>query len=71
MATLSSIVLPNNVTTATNTQTLTNKTLQDALVTLGGTNGNAGQAIISKGSGVAPEWGTTAPDYLLMAQGVV
>lgn len=34
MATLSSIIAPNNVTTATNTQTLTNKTLQTASETV-------------------------------------
>jgi hypothetical protein len=39
MATLSSIIAPNNVTTATNTQTLTNKTLQTAgeIVTISAT----------------------------------
>jgi hypothetical protein len=34
MATLSGIIAPNNVTTATNTQTLTNKTLQTASETV-------------------------------------
>jgi len=34
MATLSSIIAPNNVTTASNTQTLTNKTLQTASETV-------------------------------------
>jgi hypothetical protein len=34
MATLSSLIAPNNVTTATNTQTLTNKTLQTASETV-------------------------------------
>jgi hypothetical protein len=34
MATLSSLIAPNNVTTASNTQTLTNKTLQTASETV-------------------------------------
>jgi hypothetical protein len=38
MATLSSIITPSNITTATNTQTLTNKTLTDAVMN-GGTVG--------------------------------
>jgi hypothetical protein len=43
---------------STNTsQTLTNKTLEDPIVTLGGTEGTAGQAIISQGAGQPPTFG--------------
>jgi hypothetical protein len=37
-------------------QTLTNKTLTDPLLLLGGTNGTLGQALVSQGAGVAPAW---------------
>jgi len=66
MATLSSIIAPNNVTTATNTQTMTNKTLTSPTLTtpnittgltLTGSAGTAGQVLTSNGSG-APTWAT-------------
>ena len=40
------------------TQTLTNKTLTDPKITLGGTNGTAGQVPVSQGAGLPPVWGT-------------
>lgn len=43
--------------TADNTVTLTNKTIEDPIVTLGGTEGTAGQAIISQGAGQPPTFG--------------
>lgn len=57
MATLSQIIAPSNVVTATNTETLTNKTLIDPKLSLGGTNGIIGQIPISQGAGLAPVWG--------------
>ena len=42
------------------TQTLTNKTLTDPKISLGGTNGTAGQALLSQGAGLAPVWGTAS-----------
>jgi len=64
MANLSSIIAPNNVTTATNTQTLTNKTLQSANITSGltltGAAGTAGQVLTSNGAS-APTWSTPTP----------
>jgi len=54
---LSSIITPNNITTAENVQTITNKTLEDPIVTLGGTEGTSGQAIISQGAGQPPTFG--------------
>ena len=61
---------------STNTaQTLTNKTLTDPRLSLGGTNGTAGQVPVSQGAGLPPVWGTPggggAPDFLLMSQGVI
>jgi hypothetical protein len=46
-----------NVATLDGTQTLTNKTLTDPKITLGGTNGTTGQALLSQGTGLAPVWG--------------
>jgi len=43
--------------TADNTVTLTNKTLEDPIMTLGGTEGTSGQAIISQGAGQPPTFG--------------
>ena len=42
--------------TETGAQTLTNKTLVDPKLTLGGTNGTAGQVPISQGDGLPPVW---------------
>ena len=57
MSTLSGLITPSNVLTATNTQTLTNKTLEDPKISLGGTNGTAGQVPVSQGAGLPPVWG--------------
>jgi hypothetical protein len=46
--------------TLTDTQTLTNKTLTDPKITLGGTNGTAGQVPVSQGAGLAPVWAAVA-----------
>ena len=60
MSTLSQFVAPQNVTTAENTQTLTNKTLQAANLTgatlFGGSAGTAGQVLTSNGAGQAPSY---------------
>jgi hypothetical protein len=40
------------------TQTLTNKTLDDPIITLGSTEGTSGQAIVSQGAGQPPTWGS-------------
>lgn len=58
MANLSSLITPSNVLTATNTQTVTNKTIVNPIVTLDSTQGTAGQAIVSQGSGQPPTWGS-------------
>lgn len=44
--------------TLTGTQTLTNKTLTEPKIDLGGTNGTTGQAMLSQGAGLAPIWKT-------------
>lgn len=46
-----------DVVGTTDTQTLTNKTLTDPKVSLGGSNGTTGQVVTSQGAGVAPAWG--------------
>jgi hypothetical protein len=46
-----------DVVGTSDTQTLTNKTLTDPKISLGGTNGTIGQTIVSQGVGVAPVWG--------------
>ena len=72
--------------TETGAQTLTNKTLVDPKLLLGGTNGTAGQVPISQGAGLPPVWGSvesfavgdvivssrplTAPEWLLGDDGV-
>lgn len=58
MTILSNIITPTNVLTTTNTQTVSNKTLTDPKISLSGTNGTAGQALLSQGSGNAPTWGS-------------
>jgi hypothetical protein len=47
-----------NTTTTTNTQTLTNKTLVDPVITLGSTQGVLGQFPVSQGAGLPPVWTT-------------
>lgn len=44
--------------TETGAQSLTNKTLTDPKLTLGGTNGTAGQVPVSQGAGLPPVWGS-------------
>lgn len=44
--------------TLNGTETLTSKTLVDPKITLGGTNGTAGQVPVSQGSGLPPAWTT-------------
>lgn len=44
--------------TPTGTESLTNKTLIDPKLTLGGSEGAAGQALVSQGAGVSPVWAT-------------
>lgn len=48
----------SDVVTKDGTQTLTNKTLTDPKISLGGTNGTAGQVLASQGTGNAPTWVT-------------
>lgn len=48
------------IATQAGAQTLTNKTLVDPIVTLGGTQGAAGQVPVSQGPGLAPAWGAVA-----------
>jgi hypothetical protein len=58
----------------TGVETLTNKTLTDPKLLLGGTNGVAGQIPISQGAGLAPVWGALpagTPDFILFSQGVI
>ena len=47
-----------NLVTDSSTSTLTNKTLTDPKVVLGGTNGTAGQIPVSQGAGLPPVWTT-------------
>lgn len=49
-----------NAVTLDGVQTLTNKTLSDPLLSLGGTNGTVGQVPVSQGAGLAPVWGSVA-----------
>lgn len=62
MAVFSSLITPSNVLTATNTQTVSNKTLSAPAISgnilLGGSAGTAGQALLSAGSGSTPTWGS-------------
>ena len=46
--------------TLAGTETLLNKTLDDPKISLGGTNGTSGQALVSQGVGVAPTWGSVS-----------
>lgn len=64
MSTLSTIITPNNIVTATSTTTLTNKTLTSPVLTsanlttaltLNGAAGTSGQVMTSAGSGL-PTW---------------
>jgi len=53
-----------NVVTLDGVQTLTNKTLTDPKLLLGGTNGTLGQALVSQGAGVAPAWTTLSSEII-------
>lgn len=44
------------------TQTLTNKTLANPILLLGGSSGSAGQVPVSQGAGLPPTWGSVAAD---------
>lgn len=59
--------------TETGAQTLTNKTLIDPKLVLGGTNGTAGQVPVSQGAGLPIAWASIrgTPDFVLMSQGVI
>ena len=46
--------------TLTGTETLTNKTLTDPKISLGGTNGTVGQVLASQGAGLAPVWSSAS-----------
>lgn len=46
--------------TQAGTETLTNKTLTDPKLSLGGTNGTAGQVPVSQGAGLPPVWGSVS-----------
>ncbi len=67
-----------DVAGTTATQTLTNKTIEAANLTgatqFAGSSGTVGQVLTSSGTGVAPAWVSPAggaPDFLLMAQGMI
>jgi hypothetical protein len=74
MATLSSIITPTNIVTATSTTTLTNKTLTAPTIasanlttalTLAGAAGTNGQVLTSAGSGL-PTWTTVGSGALTL-----
>ena len=52
------------VATQAGAETLTNKTLADPIVALGGSQGVAGQVPVSQGAGLPPVWGEVSPGYL-------
>ena len=59
-AEIGNLTLPTggDIVGTTSTQTLTNKTLVDPIVTLGSTQGTAGQLPVSQGAGLPPVWAT-------------
>jgi hypothetical protein len=62
-AEIGNLTLPTggDIVGTTSTQTLTNKTLTDPIVSLGGTNGTSGQVLTSAGTGAAPTWAALPP----------
>lgn len=58
MAFLSSIIAPSNILTEATAQTLSNKTLVNPVLTLGGSQGSSGQVPVSQGAGQPPVWGS-------------
>jgi len=50
----------SDLTILTGTQTLTNKTIDDPILTLNGSEGTAGQVPVSQGAGQPPVWGTAS-----------
>jgi hypothetical protein len=52
------------IATQAGAETLTNKTLADPIVALGGSQGEAGQVPVSQGAGLPPVWGGVSPGYL-------
>lgn len=60
MAKLSEVLAPSPLVTTTGTQTLSNKTLQNPILDLSGSNGLAGQVPVARGAGLAPVWADSA-----------
>ncbi|WP_417660007.1 hypothetical protein, partial [Pseudidiomarina sp.] len=53
------------IATQDGAETLTNKTVVDPMVTLGGSQGVAGQVPVSQGAGLPPSWGSSGAWVLL------
>jgi hypothetical protein len=68
MANLSNIIPPAGVVTPAGTQTITNKTLVDPILTLGAGQGTAGQVPVSQGAGLAPVWGAVGAEVIRVAR---
>lgn len=54
--------------TLTGTQTLTNKTIVDPILTLGAGQGTAGQVPVSQGAGLPPVWGTVGAEIIRVSR---
>jgi hypothetical protein len=74
-AEIGNLTLPTggDIVGTTATQTLTNKTLTDPIVSLGGTNGTSGQVLTSAGTGAAPTWSSpaTSGSFTATASGTI